>query len=203
MENLPGLKVIRRNQLAGIGCLTLLLAQPALAHTGADTGGLTTGLLHPITGLDHVVAMLAVGLWGGILGPPALWRLPILFPLAMAVAGAAGAASIPLPGVEAGVALSGIVLGLMVLFAVRLPLWVAMCLVGVFAVFHGHAHGTELPVSANPLAYAVGFVTTTGLLHLAGIGIGMLGRWPAGKVVVRAAGAAIALAGGAFLTGFA
>lgn len=183
--------------------LSALVAHPALAHTGEDIGGLATGFLHPISGLDHVVAMIAVGLWGGILGTPALWALPILFPLAMAVAGAAGAANIPLPGVEIGIALSGVVLGLMVLFAVRAPLWIAMVLVGVFAIFHGHAHGTELPSSANPLEYAVGFVVATGLLHLAGIGIGMLGQWSAGKMVVRAAGAAIALAGGAFLTGLA
>ena len=147
--------------------------------------------------------MIAVGLWGGILGAPALWTLPILFPMAMAVAGAAGAAAIPLPGVEIGIALSGVVLGLMVLFALRPPLWIAMALVGVFAVFHGHAHGTELPSSANPIAYAAGFVIATGLLHIAGIGIGMLARWPAGRIAVRGAGAAIALAGGAFLTGLA
>lgn len=183
--------------------LAVLTANPALAHTGEDVGSLAGGFLHPISGLDHVVAMVAVGLWGGILGAPALWTLPVLFPLAMAVAGAAGASGIPLPGVEVGIALSGIVLGVMVLFAVRAPLWLAMVLVGVFAAFHGHAHGTELPTSANPLIYSIGFVTATGLLHLAGIAIGSLAAWPAGRAVVRAAGAAIAVAGGAFLTGFA
>ena len=188
--------------IAAIG-LSLMPAHPALAHTGSNLGGWATGFLHPISGLDHVVAMIAVGLWGGILGAPALWTLPILFPMAMAVAGAAGAAAIPLPGVEIGIALSGVVLGLMVLFALRPPLWIAMALVGVFAVFHGHAHGTELPSSANPIAYAAGFVIATGLLHIAGIGIGMLARWPAGRIAVRGAGAAIALAGGAFLTGLA
>ncbi len=195
--------MIKHPRLAVLIGLVLLAAQPALAHTGEDMGGLMSGFLHPISGVDHVVAMVAVGLWGGILGAPALWMLPVIFPLAMAVAGAAGAAGIPLPGVETGIALSGVVLGLMVLFALRPPLWVAMGLVGVFAVFHGHAHGTELPTSANPLIYAVGFVVATGLLHLAGIGVGLLGRWPAGRVAVRCAGAAIALAGGAFLTGLA
>ncbi len=184
-------------------CLFALPPQLALAHTGEDIGGFASGFLHPISGLDHVVAMVAVGLWGGILGAPALWRLPILFPLMMAVAGAAGVANIPLPGVEVGIALSGVVLGLMVFLAVRAPEWVALALVGVFAVFHGHAHGVELPTSANPLTYAVGFVVATGLLHLSGIGIGMLGRWPVGQVAVRGAGAAIALAGAAFLTGVA
>lgn len=180
-----------------------LLAAPALAHTGQGASGLYAGMFHPITGLDHVVAMVAVGLWGGILGKPALWQLPVAFPVIMAVAGAFGVAGIPLPGVEAGIALSGIVLGAMVLFAVQMPVRAAMAIVGVFAVFHGHAHGTELPDAANPMAYALGFVLATGLLHLCGIALGTLGKWPVGRMVVRAAGAAIALAGGAFLTGIA
>lgn len=183
--------------------LALISANPVLAHTGGDLGGLATGFLHPISGLDHVVAMLAVGLWGAILRGPALWTLPIVFPLVMAVAGAAGAAGIPLPGVEVGIALSGIVLGIMVLFAVRASLWVAMIMIGVFAAFHGHAHGAELPAAVNSIAYAAGFVVSTGLLHLVGIAVGMLGRWPAGRVAVRGCGAAIALTGGAFLAGFA
>lgn len=180
-----------------------LISSPLLAHTGEDVGGLFAGLSHPIGGLDHVVAMIAVGLWGGILGRPALWMLPIAFPVMMAIAGAFGAAGVPLPGVETGIALSGIVLGAMVLFSVQVPLTVAMALVGVFAVFHGHAHGAELPASVNPMAYALGFVISTGLLHLCGIAVGSLGKWPVGRVLVRAAGAAIALAGGAFLVGFA
>jgi urease accessory protein len=183
--------------------LILFAAQPVLAHTDGELGGLASGFLHPITGIDHVVAMVAVGLWGGISGAPALWRLPILFPLVMAVAGGFGAAGIPLPYVETGIALSGVVLGLMIVTAARPPLWVAMGLVGLFAIFHGHAHGTELPGSANALVFSIGFVVATGLLHLCGIAIGMLVQWPAGKVVVRATGAAIAVAGGAFLTGFA
>lgn len=181
----------------------LLAAGPALAHTGDTLGGFTSGLLHPISGLDHVVAMVAVGLWGGILGVPALWLLPIVFPLVMALGGAAGVIGVPLPGIEIGIALSGVVLGLMVLLAARPPLWLAAVLVGIFAIFHGHAHGTELPESANPIVYAAGFVVATGLLHLTGIAIGMLWRWPAGRVAVRAAGALIAVAGGAFLTGIA
>ena len=184
-----------------IGCV--LAAQPGFAHVGEDLNGLSSGLLHPITGLDHVVAMIAVGLWGGILGKPALWLLPIVFPLAMAVAASAGAAGIPLPGVEVGIALSGVVLGLMVFFAAKPPIWIAALLVGIFAVFHGHAHGAELPESANPIVYAAGFVVSTGVLHLIGIAIGQLGKWPLGRLVVRAAGAAIAVAGGAFLTGMA
>jgi urease accessory protein len=193
----------RRVKKAWFSAAVLLGASPAYAHVGQEMGGLAAGLLHPVSGLDHIAAMVAVGLWGGILGAPAIWLLPIVFPLAMAVAGAFGAVGIPLPGVETGIALSGIVLGLMVLFSVRPPLWIAAVLVGVFAVFHGHAHGAELPTSVNPMVFAVGFVLSTGLLHLAGIAIGQLGKWPAGKIVVRTTGAAIALAGGAFLTGMA
>lgn len=181
----------------------LLAALPALGHTGEGVGGLASGLQHPISGLDHVLAMVAVGLWGAILGAPALWMLPVAFPVAMAFAGALGVIGVPLPFVEQGIAMSSIVLGGMVLFAQRPPLGVALAIVAVFAVFHGHAHGTELPASANPVAYAVGFVVATGLLHLAGIAIGFLTRWPAGTVAVRAAGAAIAMGGAAFLTGFA
>ena len=183
--------------------ITLCAASPAFAHTGGVIGGLQSGLLHPITGLDHVVAMVAVGLWGGILGGAAVWQLPMVFPIVMAVAGALGALGMPFPGIEVGIAPSGVILGLMVLFMVRPPIAVAAGLVGLFAIFHGHAHGTELPVAANPLSYALGFVVATGTLHLAGIGFGQLMKWPSGLVAVRAAGAGIAVAGGMFLTGLA
>ncbi len=186
--------------------LTLALAcgaAPALAHTGQDVGGFVAGVRHPISGLDHVAAMVAVGLWGGILGKPALWLLPITFPVVMCVGATLGIAGIPFPAVETGIALSGIVLGGMVLFALRPPLWLAMLLVGIFAVFHGYAHGAELPKSVSPVGYAAGFVLATSTLHLIGVAIGQLWHWPSGKIVVRAFGAAIALAGGAFLTGLA
>jgi urease accessory protein len=183
--------------------IALMAASPAVAHTGEGVGGVMSGFLHPITGPDHVVAMVAVGLWGGILGRPAIWQLPIIFPVVMALAGAVGVMGIPLPAVEVGIALSGIVLGLMVLFMLRPPIAVAGAIVVLFAIFHGHAHGAELPAAANPFAFALGFVVATGLLHLAGIAFGLLLARPAGVVAVRAAGAAIAVAGAAFLTGFA
>ncbi|MEO8529713.1 MAG: HupE/UreJ family protein [Deltaproteobacteria bacterium] len=185
--------------------LTLLLAaSPALAHTGEGiTGGFLSGFTHPIFGWDHVVAMVAVGLWGAFLGMPALWILPIVFPLVMAVGGALGVAGIPLPAVETGIALSGVVLGLLVALAVRAPLWVAAIIVGVFAIFHGYAHGAELPSAANPVAYGVGFVISTGLLHLGGIAIGFLTRVPNGQWIVRGAGLGIAAVGGMFLTAMA
>lgn len=181
-----------------------LLATPALAHSGAGTqGGLMSGFTHPLFGWDHVVAMVAVGLWGAFLGRPAIWLLPVVFPMVMAFGGALGVADVPLPAVETGIALSGVALGLLVAFAVRAPIWVAAILVGVFAIFHGHAHGTELPEAANAFAFALGFVVATGLLHLAGIGLGFLTHIPRGALIVRGVGAGIAAVGAAFLTGVA
>lgn len=174
---------------------------PALAHTGSLAGGFIGGFAHPLFGPDHVVAMVAVGLWGAFLGAPAIWLLPIVFPLVMVAGGALGILGVTLPAVETGIAASAVVLGMMVALAAKPPLWVAAVLVGVFAIFHGHAHGTELPPGSDAVAYSLGFVIATGLLHLAGIGFGYLARWPAGRLAVRAAGGAIAFAGLAFLSG--
>lgn len=178
-------------------------AVPAAAHTGQDVSGFEAGIRHPFGGLDHIAAMVAVGLWGGILGKPALWLLPITFPLMMVGGAVLGIAGAPFPSPELGIALSGIVLGGVVLFAARPPLWLSMVIVAVFATFHGYAHGAELPSSANPVGYATGFVLATSTLHLIGIAIGQLWQWRNGRIVVRTFGAAIALAGGAFLTGLA
>ena len=187
----------------GLAALILVsTVSVAEAHTGAGiAGGFLSGVLHPITGWDHVVAMVAVGLWGAFLGRPAIWLLPVVFPLVMAFGGALGVLGVPLPHVETGIALSALVLGLAVALAAKPPLWLAAVLVGVFAIFHGHAHGTELPGAANPFAYAVGFVVATGCLHILGIVFGMLTRWPVGEKLVRGGGAAIAVAGFGFLTG--
>ncbi|MBL6429720.1 MAG: HupE/UreJ family protein [Maritimibacter sp.] len=181
----------------------MLVASVAAAHTDSDVGGFISGFTHPILGWDHVIAMVAVGLWGAFLGKPAIYILPVVFPLVMAVGGALGVIGVPIPAVEAGIALSGVVLGLLIAFAVRAPLWVAGVIVGVFAIFHGHAHGTELPTAANPFAYGIGFVIGTGLLHLGGIALGLLVGSAAGRIVVRAAGALIAAVGAAFLFGVA
>jgi urease accessory protein len=179
-----------------------LAAAPALAHTGGSiSGGLWGGLTHPLFGADHMVAMVAVGLWSAFLGPPAIWLLPIAFPLVMAAGGVLGILGVPLPGVEIGIAVSAVVLGLGVALALRPPLWAAAILVGAFAIFHGHAHGAELPNGVDATAYAVGFVLATGFLHLCGIGFGLLAHWPVGRLAVRAAGAGIALAGIGFLSG--
>ncbi len=195
-------KLTACGRVAMLAVALFLVASPVAAHTGESVvGGFASGFTHPILGWDHVVAMVAVGLWGAFLGAPAIWILPVTFPLVMAFGGALGVVGFPVPAVEAGIASSSIVLGALIALAVRAPLWVATIIVGVFAIFHGHAHGTELPEAANPITYAVGFVCATGLLHLSGIGLGFLTRSPAGTIAVRAGGAAIAAMGAAFLFG--
>lgn len=191
--------------MALVGALALtLVAGPVFAHSGEGYGGgFIAGFTHPILGWDHVAAMVAVGLWGAFLGAPAIWILPVVFPLVMALGAVLGILGIPVPAVETGIALSAVVLGLMIVLAARPPLWVAAVLVGVFAIFHGYAHGTELPATVNAFAYAVGFVISTGLLHMIGIAFGLLVKWPAGRAAVRGAGGLISLAGIAFLTGIA
>jgi len=180
-----------------------LLPFTASAHQEKGTvWGFTSGFLHPLTGLDHITAMVAVGLWGAFLGAPAMWVLPVVFPLVMAFGGALGVLGVPIPGVETGIALSSLILGICVAFAVRPPLWVAALIVGTFAIFHGHAHGAEMPHAANAMTYAIGFVIATGLLHLCGIAFGLLVRWPWGKVLVRVGGVAIAVVGLGFLFHF-
>jgi urease accessory protein len=172
---------------------------PTLAHTGGASGGFVGGFAHPLLGTDHIVAMVAVGLWGAFLGAPAIYLLPVTFPLVMAGGGVLGILGVPLPGVEFGIALSAIILGMMVALAARPPLWVAIVLVGAFAIFHGYAHGGELPAGTDVTAYFAGFVIATGCLHLVGIAFGLLARWPQGRIAVRAAGGAIAVAGLMFL----
>ncbi|MEO8858832.1 MAG: HupE/UreJ family protein [Burkholderiaceae bacterium] len=189
----------------GRAALLALCLAPMLAQAHSDTGsvgGLLSGFLHPLTGVDHIVAMVAVGIWGALLGAPAMWLLPVVFPIVMAFGGALGVLGVPLPGVESAIGLSGLALGILIVLAARPPLWVAALTVGFFAIFHGHAHGTELPQAANAVTYAVGFVVATGLLHLAGISLGLLVRWPWGRVAVRACGGVIAATGAGFLFGF-
>ena len=176
------------------------LASRALAHV--ETGqaaGFLAGLAHPVSGLDHVLAMVAVGLWGAQLGAPAIWLLPVTFPIVMALGGLLGLLGVPLPGVEVGIAASAILLGAAVMTERRLPLYAAAALVGFFAVFHGHAHGTELPPGQSGLLYSLGFVVATGCLHAIGIAIGAMHRWPAGRIALRIAGGGVGLAGVFFL----
>jgi len=178
----------------------------AYAHVGVgDTHGLVHGFDHPIGGLDHVLAMVAVGMFAAYLGGRALWLVPSAFVLMMAVGGAFGIAGAPVPFVEIGIAASVIVLGLAVALQWNLPTAAAMALVGFFAIFHGHAHGAEMPADAAGLSYALGFMLATAILHLVGIGTGLaFGRIGAttSRVALQAGGGAMALAGAAILTGY-
>jgi len=174
----------------------LLLAGPALAHEGTGlAGGFVAGLLHPVTGPDHLLAMVAVGLWGAFLGRPLVYVLPVVFPTVMAFGGALGMIAATLPPVEIGIALSVLLLGVAIALAFRAPVWAACVLVAVFAIFHGYAHGQELPSAADPLGYSVGFVLSTGFLHVVGIGLGLLKDRPHGALITRGMGGLIALAG--------
>lgn len=185
--------------LLGFSALTLWPV-PASAHVAVGrAGGFLSGLSHPASGLDHVLAMVAVGLWGAQLGAPALWLLPVVFPMMMAVGGLLALVGLPLPGVEVGIAASAVVLGALVSAEQRVPLPGAISIVGLFALFHGHAHGTELPPEESALLYSLGFVVGTGLLHAAGIGLGLAGRWRTGGALLRLAGLVVLLGGLYFL----
>ena len=181
-----------------VGCFTFTPSAHAHVQQGQAVSFLT-GFEHPWSGLDHVLAMMAVGLWGAQLGNPAIWTLPIIFPLVMSFGAMMGLLGIPLPGIEIGIATSAIVLGIMVLGEVRPKMIIAASLVGCFAVFHGHAHGTELPAGQSGILYSMGFVVATGCLHGVGIAIGLIHRWPLGKLVLRGSGALIAAMGILFL----
>ncbi|WP_420963039.1 HupE/UreJ family protein [Brucella sp. IR073] len=181
----------------------LIAAMPAIAHahTGVGpAGGLVHGFMHPIGGLDHLLAMIAVGAFAFILGGRALWLVPGSFVLMMALGGISGMNGIAVPFVETGIAASLVVLGLAVALRWRAPVAMAMAVVSLFAVFHGHAHGTEMPLDNSGLAYALGFMAATALLHAIGIGLGAA----VGRVSIpamRLGGGVVALIGVAMLSG--
>ena len=181
-----------------------LVPTAAFAHTGVGDGhGFVHGFAHPLGGLDHILAMVTVGLFAWQLGGRALWLVPASFVLAMTAGGALGMADISVPFVELGIAASILVLGIIVAAGVKAPVAVAMGLVGAFAIFHGHAHGTEMPIDASGAAYAAGFVLATALLHASGIALGMLiGRFSDayGRIGYQVSGGLVALAGVAILT---
>jgi urease accessory protein len=181
---------------AGMAVLGFLGAGEAEAHVfGAWGGGLGGGFFHPLGGLDHVLAMVAVGLWAAQLGGRALWALPAAFLSMMAVGGLVGGMGLSLPWVEAGIAASVAVMGLAVAWAVRWPMSAGLGLVGLFALFHGHAHGAEIPQAAAPALYAAGFLAATALLHGTGIALGRLAAsGPIGAKLLRGTGAAVAAA---------
>ena len=191
-------------RFAAAAAALIALSGAALAHSGAGvTSSFTHGFVHPIGGLDHVLAMVAVGLYAALLGGRALWLVPATFIGAMAVGGALGMASLALPHGEIGIALSVIALGLAIALRISLPVLIATALAGLFAIFHGHAHGAEMP-DASGLTYAAGFMLATALLHGVGIALGLAagrlserGGWRA----AQAAGGAMAFAGVAILLG--
>ncbi|HEY0291408.1 MAG TPA: HupE/UreJ family protein [Hansschlegelia sp.] len=192
-------------RLGGLIAGLALLPSAAMAHPGhGEASGFLAGAAHPIGGLDHVLAMVMVGLFAYQLGGRALWLVPATFVLVMALGGALGAAGVAVPFVEVGIALSIIVLGAVVALGVKAPVAAAMGLVGLFAIFHGHAHGAEMPDSAAGLAYAGGFMLATALLHAGGVGLGALvGRIgdSCGPLLMRASGGLAAIAGAGILTG--
>jgi urease accessory protein len=194
----------RPSRLAIIALATLL-PSAAYAHTGVgDTSGFAHGFMHPLGGLDHVFVMVAVGLLATRLGGRALWLVPLSFVTMMMVGGMAGVGGIGLPFVELGIAGSILVLGLVIAFGRQIPTPLAMALAGFFAIFHGHAHGTEMPVDAAGFAYGAGFVATTALLHAAGIALGIGGDRLAGvwsAKASRVAGGLMAAAGAGLLAG--
>lgn len=176
-----------------------LMAAPALAHTGAEhVNGVMTGIAHPIGGLDHILAMIAVGVLAVQQGGRARWALPLAFVGMMLLSGVAGMAGLSLPGMELGIAGSVVVLGLVIAFGRQLTLKIAAPLVGALAVFHGVAHGAEMPLAMSGLQYAIGFVAATLTLHGAGILLGLTSKKMLAEltpVVLRLVGAATAIMG--------
>jgi len=186
-------------RMALTACLLLVVAAPVAAHgQPGQAAGFLSGVRHPISGIDHVLAMIAVGVWGAQLRSPAIWLLPVTFPLVMACGGFLALIGMPLPGTEIGIAFSALLLGLAIVAEARPPLAAAAVVVGAFALFHGHAHGTELSDGQSALTYSIGFVVATGCLHAIGIALGLVHRWPVGRAALRFAGAGIMAAGAAF-----
>ena len=187
------------------GAALTLVPAVASAHVGVgDTHGFVHGFSHPMSGLDHNLAMVAVGLFAAHLGGRALWLVPLTFVSVMAFAGVLGLAGVWLPFVEVGIAMSVVVFGLAIAFQLNVPTLAAMGLVGFFAIFHGYAHAVEMPESASGLAYGVGFVFATGLLHAVGIGVALTISYAGQKYshrIVQVGGGAMAVAGVAIVFG--
>ncbi|TMV88299.1 HupE/UreJ family protein [Thioclava sp. BHET1] len=165
-----------RSRLAAlIGLIALLLPQIASAHiTSTGSGGFAAGFEHPLSGYDHFLAMFSVGLWGAQMGGRRVWSLPVTFPMIMVIGGIVGILGIPFPGVEIGIALSIIVLGLAIAAKWKPQEWVSLAIIAVFGFYHGYAHGAELPMAADPADYAIGFVLATGFIHVIGVGVGLV-----------------------------
>ncbi len=177
--------------IAIAGISTAAFSTAAWAHPGHG-GGLTSGFAHPFTGLDHLLAMIAVGLWASQLGRPAMWTLPVVFPAMMALGAALGTGGVVLPWIEAGILVSVVVLGAAVALQVQAPLAIGAVLVAAFAVLHGYVHGAELPSDGSAWLYGIGFVAATLILHAIGLAAGIVTQRP---LLMRTAGGAIAATG--------
>lgn len=195
-----------RSRLATVGRLLALVGvvafMPGIAQAHiiqGGSGGFLQGFEHPLSGADHLLAMFSVGLWGAQMGGRNVWTLPITFPLIMVLGGILGITGVPLPAIETGIALSIVVLGAAIAFVWRPPEWLALTVIGLFAICHGYAHGAELPEAADPADFAIGFVLATGLIHLAGIGVGLGVQRALGNRMVRIPGGLIAIGGLYFL----
>jgi len=174
----------------------LFTSSLAFAHTGVgETHGSLAGLAHPFSGFDHLVAMVAVGLWSAQLGGRATWMVPLSFVSVMAMSAILSMFFAPIPFIEGGISLSILVLGLLIAAAIRLPILLSAIIVGIFALFHGFAHGSEMPVSSDALTYAGGFIISTALLHLAGIGLAVAFQKVGHAQWLRLSGAAVVVGG--------
>lgn len=194
-NRVDGVKTISRFLLVSAFIL-LLTSAGAQAHIiPGDVHGFGSGFAHPLHGLDHILVMIAVGLWAAQLGGRARWLVPASFVGVMALGGALAMSGLRVPFTEEGILLSVLVMGILIAVAARFPLPASMAIVGLFAFFHGHSHGMEMPVNAVGLAYGAGFALATALLHACGIGMGMLAHQCARPPVIRFAGAAITVAG--------
>ncbi|MGG7516333.1 HupE/UreJ family protein [Allorhizobium undicola] len=189
-----------KSMAATAGVFLIMAPGMAQAHiTQGGAGGLLQGFEHPLSGADHLLAMFSVGLWGAQMGGRNVWTLPVTFPLIMVLGGVLGIAGFPLPAIETGIALSILVLGAAIAFVWRPPEWLALGIIGLFAICHGYAHGAELPAASDPADFAIGFVLATGLIHLAGIGLGLGVQRALGNSLLRVPGGLIALGGLYFL----
>lgn len=181
-----------------------LIPTVAYAHDGSQVpfGGFLAGLVHPVLGYDHLLAMLSVGILSAQIGGRAIWTVPATFVSVMAVGGALGYINIGLTATEVGIAASLIILGLIIAAEQRLPVRLAMLGVGFFAIFHGYAHGSEIPTTTQPVLYALGFLTGTALIHIAGVVIGDIAKhYERGRLILRVGGALIAVTGVLFIAG--
>lgn len=197
-------RVIREHLLVWPAAFALLFSSTVFAHDGTTLpyGSFLSGLTHPVLGADHFLAMVSVGILSAQIGGRAIWTVPATFVLVMALGGFLGWLDIGLTALEAGIAFSVLALGTAIAADKVLPFALVMSAVGIFAVFHGYAHGAEMPVVAQPITYALGFMSGTAFLHLAGVLIGDISQhYARGKVLLRISGAAIAALGGYFLFG--